>query len=407
VACADAVCDLLAEVIDVQPVYMANEDKAAALVKLVEAERRLAEARLRVMAASSDLADHDGARDVAAWLASRTQAESGPLRADLRLATEIETRYQRVAAGMASGTVSTDQARVIVHALGQLPDRLGPEVHASAETKLVELAAEFTPAQLRRLARHILELVAPEIAEAEAAKRLEEEERRARAKTALRTKRLGEGMSRTTIVHPDLDADRLRTYLESFTSPRKQPEAVTGEEDRLPYPQRMGHAFGALLEHLDPTRLPQHGGDATTLMVTVSLEALMADLGTGAIVDGDLDAGDNLSATAIRRLACEAGIVPVVLGGDGEILDVGRTRRLHTPAMRKAMRLRDRRCRAEGCTVPAAWCEAHHDIPWAKGGTTSLAHGRLYCSWHHHRAHDPRFQADKLPNGDVRFTRRR
>ncbi|PWN00827.1 HNH endonuclease, partial [Nocardioides silvaticus] len=87
-------------------------------------------------------------------------------------------------------------------------------------------------------------------------------------------------------------------------------------------------------------------------------------------------------------------------------LDLGRTRRLFSPAQRKAMRWRDQHCRAEGCTIPAGWCEAHHLDPWANGGNTDLDRGVLLCSWHHHRAHDPTHTAEKLPNGDIRFHRR-
>ena len=67
-------------------------------------------------------------------------------------------------------------------------------------------------------------------------------------------------------------------------------------------------------------------------MVTIGLESLQSQLGTGTIVGGEA-----LSATEIRRLACNADIIPVVLGGKGEILDLGRSRRLFSPAQRKAM----------------------------------------------------------------------
>jgi hypothetical protein len=96
-----------------------------------------------------------------------------------------------------------------------------------------------------------------------------------------------------------------------------------------------------------------------------------------------------------------------VLGGESEVLDLGRSSRLFSPAQRKAMAVRDRRCRTEGCTVPAAWCEAHHATkPWAHGGLTNIADGVLLCAWHHHRAHDPRYDARRLPDGDYRFHRR-
>jgi hypothetical protein len=71
------------------------------------------------------------------------------------------------------------------------------------------------------------------------------------------------------------------------------------------------------------------------------------------------------------------------------------------------MIIRDRQCRAEGCTIPAAWCEAHHwATPWSQGGRTDLNDGLLLCSWHHHRAHDHTYDTNRTPNGDVRFSRR-
>jgi hypothetical protein len=138
------------------------------------------------------------------------------------------------------------------------------------------------------------------------------------------------------------------------------------------------------------------------VLVTIGLDALRAELGVG-----DLVGGDALSATEVRRLACTAGIVPAVLGGRGEILDLGRARRLFSPAQQQALILRDRTCRAEGCDIPGTWAEAHHWIPWNQGGRTDLANGLLLCSHHHHRVHDPTYTADRLPNGDIRYTRRR
>ena len=122
---------------------------------------------------------------------------------------------------------------------------------------------------------------------------------------------------------------------------------------------------------------------------------------------GGLIGGGALSATEIRRLACTAGIVPAVLGGKGEVLDLGREQRAFTPAQQLALILRDRTCRAEGCDIPGTWAEAHHWIPWSRGGKTDLANAVLLCSHYHHRVHDTCFTVDRLPNGDVRFPRRR
>jgi hypothetical protein len=137
-------------------------------------------------------------------------------------------------------------------------------------------------------------------------------------------------------------------------------------------------------------------------VVSIDYDALCRGAGTAG-----LSTGGRLSATEVRRMACTANILPGVLGGAGEILDLGRSRRLFSPAQRKALAIRDRRCRAEDCDIPAAWCEAHHARdPWSKGGRTDLADGLLLCSFHHHRAHDKQWTTSRMGNGDVRYTRR-
>jgi len=159
------------------------------------------------------------------------------------------------------------------------------------------------------------------------------------------------------------------------------------------------------LENLPDTGLPQHGGTATQVMVTLDLEHLLGDLEDAGVVV--TSTGDRITAGQARRLACQARLIPVVLGTDSEILDLGRSTRLFTPAQRKAMAIRDRECTAEGCSIPAAWCEAHHwRKPWAHGGKTDLADGKLLCSFHHHRAHDPTWHTTHHPNGTTTFHRR-
>ncbi len=138
-------------------------------------------------------------------------------------------------------------------------------------------------------------------------------------------------------------------------------------------------------------------------MVTITLDDLRKDLATAGVLGTE---ETEISATHARRLACTAQIVPAVLGGQGEVLDLGRTQRLFTKAQRKALRLRDKHCRAETCDHPAPWTEAHHLTRWTDGGNTDLDQGVLLCPYHHHRAHDPRYTHERLPSGDLRFHRR-
>nr|WP_280139621.1 HNH endonuclease signature motif containing protein [Nocardioides lianchengensis] len=113
-----------------------------------------------------------------------------------------------------------------------------------------------------------------------------------------------------------------------------------------------------------------------------------------------------MTAGEARRLACTANLVPAVLGAKSEILDLGRSQRLYNRSQRRAMGLRDRECRAEGCHVPAPWCEAHHLTPWSAGGRTDLDDGVLLCSRHHHHIHDPAYDAEHLLEGKFRFHRK-
>jgi len=97
--------------------------------------------------------------------------------------------------------------------------------------------------------------------------------------------------------------------------------------------------------------------------------------------------GRLLAPETIRRIACDATIIPVVLGSDSEVLDVGRARRLFTPGLLRTMWLRDRGCTIPGCGAPPLWADAHHIIHWVDGGPTSLTNGALLCGRHHTIAH--------------------
>ncbi|MFD7073303.1 DUF222 domain-containing protein [Nocardioides sp. NPDC059952] len=396
-----AITTSLEQVAEANPAFMATDQKAATLLEIARAKAQLAELELRVLATADDVAAESAARDVAAWLHHHTHQRPETLRADLRLADALDRTYHRVAAAMRAGDCNSAQAQVIVAALDDLPAGLDPEIRTKAEETLVGYATEFDPAQLRRLGRRILDVIAPEIAEAEEARRLAAEEAHARKKTRLAMRRLGDGTTRISAVVPDAAADRLATNLEAFASPRRDDGTRTETGDYLPYDRRLGLAFCQLLETLDPARLPIHGGDATTVIVTIDIDQLRTEAGIGNLVGGS-----PITAAEARRLACTASIIPAVLGHDSEVLDLGRKERFFSAAQRRALLLHSATCEAEGCDIPGTWAEAHHWIAWAKGGATDLDNAALFCAHHHHRAHDSEYLHERLPNGDVRFTRR-
>lgn len=408
IACAERVGQELAEIAVVPVEFMSTEEKAAALVAVSAAADRMAAIKLRLLASADDVAAEAGARDAGAWLAHEARGDRHEQQRDLRLGEALSRRWRLVGEGLAEGAVNLAQVRVIAHALDQLPDDVPADVVAMAEEQLVAYAAEFGPRGLRVLGRRILDVVAPEVAEAAEAKALDDEERRAAETTTLTFTPCGDGTIRLRGKLPDAAAHRLRTYLDAFTSPRQGgvsagSTAEAGHAEAGPLHRRRGQALCALLEHLDPKKLPAHGGDATTVMVTMTLDQLRAELATAGLISSD---DHRITAAEARRLACTAGIIPAVLGGRSEILDLGRTHRLYKSAQRKALRLRDRCCRAKGCTIPATWCEAHHLKPWALGGETNVDDGVLLCSFHHHRAHDPTYEMARTPGGDLELRRR-
>ena len=166
-------------------------------------------------------------------------------------------------------------------------------------------------------------------------------------------------------------------------------------------PKGLGHAFCEYVTRYPIDRLPQAGGVDAAVVVTMTLENLLGDSHTPAL----LDTGDPITAAQARKLACEAGIIPMVLGGQSEVLDLGRKKRLYDRHQRIAIRHRDQHCTSHGCEWPAAMCHVHHNTPWSRGGNTNIADGRLLCPRHHTYAHSPKYQMKTIPNGRVIFSR--
>ncbi|WP_232421817.1 HNH endonuclease signature motif containing protein [Nocardioides sp. Iso805N] len=387
----------LSQAADANPIFLSTTDKAAALLALTRLEARIAELRLRVMAASQDVAEEIGARDVASWLVAQEVVDSRAAHAALALARGLEQR-PLVRAGLAAGRFSLEHARVILDGITALPEDLPTDVVERAEAHLCDLAGQHRPKDLRHLAHHLLEVVAPEIAEAAEADAIRRLEETAHAKATLSISDHGDGMTRIHAIVPEAVGERLRTLLEAFAQPRVA--ALEADGKVRPRNRLFADAFAQVLECVPGDGVPAHGGDATAVIVTIPIEYLHSELGIAQLGDTKVPAGE------ARRLACTAAIIPYVLGGISEPLDLGRARRLFSPAQHKALKVRDRHCRAEGCTVPATWCDAHHDNPWSRGGPTDLTNAALLCGHHHRKAHDTTYETIRLANGDYRYRRK-
>ena len=390
---------------------MRPEDKRAALVSLAQGRAQLDALALRLLADAerSEATVESGAGTAADWVATETRQVRREARADLRLAENLE-KHEVLAAAMAAGRVNLAQGRAIVASLERLPRTgqfaVSAEQRAAAETHLVELAAHHDAKALRILGRRVFEVIAPEVAEEFEGRALEREEAEALRRTTLTMWEDDEGTCHGRFRLPALHGQMLTKMILAISSPSRAATAdvQSGIDPDLPTPVRHGIAFTQLLESVQAKDLPRTGGCGATIVVSMTLDQLMAKLDAAGVCT--LDTGGRISATEARRLACSAGIIPMVLGGRGQVLDVGRKRRLHTEAMRLAMGVRDGGCTAVDCEVPPGLCHAHHDLGWSEGGHTNVKHGRLICPHHHRRIHDPRYQTKHLPDGKVSFHRR-
>ena len=389
-----------------EPAFLPVEDKRSVLVALTRQRARLDALELKLLAAADrdDVGAESGATSTGAWLAARTLTDRPETAAQVTLARALEDRHSLTANGLAAGDHTRAHAAVIVRALDDLPGDLDRDLVARAEKTLVEEARHLTQRQLRNVGRHLLEVVAPDEAEARERGALDRQDAAAFGNARLTMRSDGDGATTGWFRLPDLHAQMLRTAIEAVIAPRKNdepdPDPLTG---RLPdHATRMGRGLCEVLEHLPTDGYGEHGGLAASLIVTVDHDVLTSGLGSAALVDGT-----PVSPGEARRLACGAGIIPAVLGGPSAVLDLGRERRLFSRAQRVAMVLRDKGCRAEGCDRPPSWCEVHHFTKaWAGGGRTDLADGVLLCGHHHRLAHHPEYEDQRLPSGDLRYHRR-
>jgi hypothetical protein len=162
------------------------------------------------------------------------------------------------------------------------------------------------------------------------------------------------------------------------------PTFLDGRDNRTA-PQRRADALGDVcrfyLDHSDTT--VTSGGERPHVTVTVDYETLK-----GQIERLPEMSGMPVTPETVRRITCDASIIPMVLGSESEPLDVGRRTRTIPTAIRRALEHRDGHCTWTGCGVPVTWCDAHHKIHWAEGGRTSLDNLMLLCRKHHTGTHN-------------------
>ncbi|MDT5037836.1 MAG: hypothetical protein QOE03_3021, partial [Micromonosporaceae bacterium] len=350
-----------------------------------------------------------GATSTAVWLRERYRISSGAAARSVRLAAAMDAEAATVGQALTAGTVNVEQATVIAAAVADLP----VELRTAGAQHLVAEAAVFGPRELGVLGQRLLEVVDPGRAQERAGADLARAEDRAyHGRGLFLTDVAGSPRVRVTGWLDREGAAEVRAALDPLCSPRTSRRdgphpsepglggaATSGDETRSAGSgpagpdlrtagQRRADALIEVCRHACAAgELPDNGGDRPQIVVTVNWGTLRGQVGAAM-----LDDGSPVSAAAARRIACDAAVLPAVLGGAGQVLDIGRERRLFTGPLRRALILRDGGCAHPGCDRPPRWCDGHHIQHWADGGLTALGNAVLLCRHHHRLIHHSDWQ---------------
>jgi hypothetical protein len=365
------------ECVDARPWSLPDAELVDSLAAVWSAQQRLTVlvARLAAEAGNRGLPADQGCTSTAVWLRNQLRMSVSTGRRLVELGRLVDRRPVLEAA-VSAGAVTVDQAGTIATAMASLPAAAGLETLAAAESALIGAAAQLDPQALRACGQRILGHLERDTGDEDsAAERAERAYQRARAGRALYLARVEDGRVRLTGWLDSEAAAVVTAALDPLCRP------VPGD-DRTPTQRRADALADVCGLALRTTTLPDNGGDRPQIVITVPYDPLRARLGAGT-----LDVGAEVPATQVRRLACDAQLIPAVLGGDGEALDLGRARRLFTGAARRALVLRDRGCAFPSCDRPSRWTDAHHIRSWADGGRTDVDNGVLLCGYHHRLVH--------------------
>ncbi len=323
----------------------------------------------------------------------------------MKLARDLDAHLPSTREALAAGDLSADHAEVIARSVRKLPAEAGLEKRVEAEPLLVKEAGTFDPKDLAGLGREILKRVDPECADRILAKQFAAEE--ARAEREREIVLYDDPYSVSTFLRGKLDPltnEMFRGALEPLSKPR--PTDADGPDLRTSS-QRMGDGFRELLRRfLASGAAPTHGGEKPQIVLIIDPDKLRDGTGTGEL----LHTGASISARTVQELAGDAHIstyTPARAGSEpgngtgGASLSDGV--RLYTGKVRRMLELRDRGCAFPGCNRPPSWCQAHHIVPWSKGGLTTVANGVLLCGYHHRHIHQGTWHVQTAKDGHPEF----
>jgi hypothetical protein len=314
------------------------------------------------------------------WLAHNTpmtRASAARLCATARLVH----RHEQTAKALDVGDLTNAHVEVLAAA-----SRRREALYAEHEQTLLGVAATLTPDDLVAAARTWRELADDELAASDAAAAHD---------------------ARSLHVSPTLGGGRIDGFLDpdaTATLVRALDALVAPDPARTPDPRPKAVRNADALVMLAEAWLaaPEQAGRVDIDLNVVVDVGFLGRFGLDAC-EGRSELRDYgpIGRATMERLTCDARVARIVMAGKSRVLDLGRSTSVISPALRKAVKVRDRHCQHPGCRVPAKWCDVHHIVHWTNGGRTDLDNLVLLCRRHHVQHHEGAWQISRAPDGTI------
>ncbi|WP_274535270.1 HNH endonuclease signature motif containing protein [Pseudofrankia asymbiotica] len=371
-----------------------SDAEALELLDRAERSRRLLAALL--LAVVRDLNDRDlrgvfgeedlpSTADLLRWHLKTRPADA---RRTVTLARDLDGPYRRTGQALAAAEISHEQATVIAGALNSLPGDTPTEQRDWAESFLLDQARHLDAGDLAQLGKTIRGRLQDQLHPPGSDPTDDGDQARRREL------HLTDQPDGTTRIHGTLDAEgaaALRAALEPLSRPKPLGE---NPEDHRTVAQLRADALIEITERVLGTgTLPLSRGTRPHVTVTTTVDELLsrdrAGLATSATPTTPATTGYGLplSHAALERICCDADLTHLLLSREGMPLELGRTRRIVPPWLRRALAARDGGCAFPNCPKPAAWADAHHLVHWLSGGETNVGNTMLLCPYHHRVIH--------------------
>jgi hypothetical protein len=380
---------LLDPIIDADPHAIPNPIMLEEIADLFVAQRRIDAAIDRRLQACEvrGITVSERGRCTRSWLVEELQVSSEEAGQRIRTGWAM-INHPALGAALEAGAVSAEQARVIDLTLR----KINPDSHQVVEANMITAAAKADPVALGSLGRSIRTMLdADDDVEAAAQRRYD-----SRWLVFNRTFR---GMMH---VEGMLD-DEAAALLQAAITPLMD---KAGAEDDRSAVQRRADALtelaAAALTHGD---VPDHGGERPHIMVTIAWPELRDQITGAKTSNATLNGRFPVTPETARRIACDANIIPAVLGGDNEVLDLGRSTPTWNKAQRRARRITDRGCTFPDCQTGLDRCHIHHLNFVSHGGPTDLANGTHLCRFHHWLIHHTNWTIWRNNQGKIQVAR--